>query len=177
MVSLEQKRISNISEYIVQVYQAEEQLRSCDLDIDAVFREHIEDLAATDEEKALEKQWYSELLEEMKRDGVEKNGHLARINAIVKELSEIHFHLLKSDRTYRGHFDQAKLHINRFQQAYGGELMNPIQICLDGVYLFKRKRSQQESLDEQFKAAIPAFVELCGYLSYRYKSKHENDEE
>lgn len=175
MISLEEKRIANISEYILQVYQAEDLIRNLQFDLEKLFEENIEGLSGSNEEKEAEKQWYVQLAKEMKNDSVEAEGHVNRLTHIVKELSEIHFHLLKSDRGYRGRFDQAKLHINRYLQAYGGEPSNPIQICLDGILLYKRKRGNQLAMDDLEKEGMQAFVELCGHLSYRYKAKHEGE--
>lgn len=168
MESLEQTRISNVTEYLIHIYQAEELLREYNFDLGKLANEHLEG-------KEKEQAWYADLAATMESDGVKDSGHIASANAVAKELSEIHFHLLKSDRTYRGHFDQAKLHINRHMAAHGGDLQNPIQMCLDGIFLFKHARANQQSVDEQALESMQAFNVLCSYLGYRYKAKHEGE--
>lgn len=175
MASLEEKRVQNISEYIIQVYQAEALVRQHKFDLEALFAENINGMGGSEEEKAQERQWYTNLAQSLEQEGSKDSGHLGRLGEYVKELNEIHFHLLRSDRVYRGHFDQAKLHINRHLQAYGGELSNPIQICLNGIFLYKNKRANQETLTESDRNGMHAFVELCSYLSYRYRSRHEGN--
>ena len=170
MALVEDKRISNVSEYLFQSYQAEDLVRQLDFNLEELFANHLDSLGDVEAEK----RWFTDLAEAMKAEGVEKGGHISKHLAIVKELNEIHFHLLRSDRTYRGHFDQAKLHINRYMQAYGGELSNPIQICLDGIFQYKLKRAKQESLTDSDREGMQSFVELCSYLSYRYKAKYED---
>jgi len=175
MASLEEKRVQNISEYLIQVYQAEDLIRQHNFDLEALFAEHINALGGSEEEKAQDRAWYTEVAQALESEGSKEKGHLSRLNEYVKELNEIHFHLLRSDRVYRGHFDQAKLHINRHMQAYGGELSNPIQICLNGIFIYKSKRANQEALTDSDREGMHAFVELCSYLSYRYRSRHESN--
>ncbi|HAA12795.1 MAG TPA: hypothetical protein DCE41_14335 [Cytophagales bacterium] len=175
MASLEDKRVQNISEYIIQVYQAEDLIRQHKFNLDALFAEHIDALGGSEEEKSQNRAWYTKVAHALEEEGSQEKGHLGRLDEYIKELNEIHFHLLRSDRVYRGHFDQAKLHINRHMQAHGGELSNPIQICLNGIFLFKSKRAKQEALTESDREGMHAFVELCSYLSYRYRSRHESN--
>ena len=76
MIIASQKRKENIAEYLLYMWQIEDIIRANDLDIDKIQHNVIDKYQLDDSLKAQMKEWYESLIDMMRREGVEKSGHL-----------------------------------------------------------------------------------------------------
>ena len=104
MLIAQQKLKENIAEYILYMWQVEDMIRACNLDID-VIQERIVNSMVDDE--AIRKEirvWYADLISKMKLEGKEKKGHLRDLDDIFIEINYLHgtlIGLLGDEKEYR----------------------------------------------------------------------------
>jgi hypothetical protein len=96
---------------------------------------------------------------------------------VVKELAQLHWDLLKTDKPYFENYSKAKPFIlEAIVQADGVDLGNEIQICLNGIYgLLLLRLLDKEVSDGQLKSA-EAFGDILSTLNYHYKLKNSISE-
>ena len=80
----------NIAEYLLFMWQTEDLLRACNLDIDQVQRSLIDSSYTTDEERAKARDWYEGLIMMMKQEGVQQEGHLQINKNLIIDLTDAH---------------------------------------------------------------------------------------
>jgi hypothetical protein len=86
------------------------------------------------------------------------------------ELAQLHWDLLKTDKTYFETYSKAKPFIlEAIVQADGVDLGNEIQICLNGIYgLLLLRLLDKDVSNEQLKSA-EAFGEVLSLLNWSYQ--------
>ena len=98
MIVAQEKRENNIAEYLLYMWQVEDIIRACNLDIALINSNIVEQYNVSKEKKAEISEWYVNLIEMMRSEGKMENGHL-QINAnIIIKLSELHAQLLESQK-------------------------------------------------------------------------------
>lgn len=169
----ENKRATNIAEYIIYMYQMEDLIRSYQGNAEEIKTFVVSKYPVSEEERAEISDWYLALLEKMKEQDILEKGHLIELNQLVASLAEIHWKLLKTDAGYFEIYNKTKpFIIEAVMQAEGQDLGNEIQICLNGIYglLLCRLLGKKVS-DEQLKSA-EAFGDVLSYLSRYYQTVH-----
>lgn len=169
----ENKKSSNIAEYIIYMYQMEDLLRSYQGNPDEIKTFVVEKYPVSEVDKNVITKWYLTLLDQMKTQDILEKGHLEELNSLVSELAHIHWNQLKTDPKYFEAYGKAKPFIlDAVMLADGQDLGNEIQICLNGVYglLLCRLLGRKVS-DEQLKSA-DAYGDILSTLSYHYKVKN-----
>jgi len=172
MLIAEQKRKESISEYIIFMYQTEDLIRAYNFDLEEIYKYVIQHFPVEDNKKTRIKAWYRKVASQMKKESLDKAGHLEELNNLAKELSHFNLELLKSDQSYRKIFDQAKLHISRNAALSNGQVNNAIQICLNGIYGMLILRLNGKPVDDSNKQGVQAFGEVLSYLSYKYQKRN-----
>ncbi|MDH3711080.1 MAG: DUF4924 family protein [Cyclobacteriaceae bacterium] len=171
MLIAEKKRKESISEYIIFMYQTEDLIRAYNFELGEIYKYVIQHFPVEDDKKTRIKAWYRKIANQMKKEGLEKSGHLEELNKLAQELSNFNLELLKSDQAYRKIFDQAKLHINRNAAQSNGKLSNPVQICLNGIYGLLLLRLNGKPVDDTLKQGAHAFGDVLSYLSFKYQKR------
>ncbi|MBN3583327.1 DUF4924 family protein [Algoriphagus aestuarii] len=170
----ENKKSTNIAEYIIYMYQMEDLIRSYLGNAEEIKTYVVSKYPVSDEERNEISAWYLDLLEKMKEQDILEKGHLKELNELVASLAEIHWKLLKTDAGYFEIYNKAKpFIIEAVMQAEGQDLGNEIQICLNGIYglLLCRLLGKKVS-DQQLKSA-EAFGDVLSLLSYNYREREK----
>ena len=171
MLLVEKKKKENISEYIIFMYQTEDLIRAYDFELKEIYDYVINHFPLEDEGKNRIKAWYRKISNQMKKQGIQKKGHLKEVKDLINELSTLNLELLKSDQSYRRIFDQAKLHI--FKKAgSNGKRFLPIQVCLDGIYGRILNRLKGKPVDQETNQGVAAFSDVVSYLSFKYQKRN-----
>ena len=167
------KKSNNIAEYIIYMYQMEDLIRSYQGNPDEIKTYVVSKYPVSEREKSEITDWYLDLLDKMKAQDILEKGHLKELKALVADLAQIHWNLLKTDPTYFEAYGKAKPFIlDAVMQAEGQDPGNEIQICLNGIYglLLCRLLGKKVS-DKQLKSA-DAFGNILSTLSYHYRVKN-----
>ena len=172
MLLADKKKRENISEYIIYMYQTEMLIRNFDFDLEKI-KIHVfgnipdEKMSEKTREEALG--WYSEVIAQMKAEGLQKEGHLSYVQDEVLKLSDLSMKLLVEDENYRAIFNAARSAIRENIQASDGLVNNPVQACLNGVFGLLLARINGKQVDEQIMEQIEHFGNVLSVLSHSYR--------
>ncbi len=86
----QQKLRENIAEYLLYMFQIEHVIRSFNFNLDAIIDVFVQPTLVDDSFLNQYKTWYSELIVQMQKQGIEKEGHLDSLNEIIIELIYLH---------------------------------------------------------------------------------------
>lgn len=170
MLLAEKKKQENISEYIIYMYQSEMLIRNFDFDIEKIKIHvfgNIPDEKMSEEKREEELVWYAEVIDQMKSEGLEKEGHLSYVQDEVQKLSDLSMKLLVEDENYRAVFNAARPAIRENIQASEGLVNNPIQACLNGVFGLLLARMNGKQIPDETMEQIEHFGNVLSMLSHR----------
>ena len=75
MLLAKKKLQNNIAEYLLYMYQTEDLMRSYDMNIERIDQNLISLLPCDKSEKEELKQWYTSIIDQIKKEGIENSGH------------------------------------------------------------------------------------------------------
>lgn len=168
----EKKKSQNIGEYLIYMYQMEDLIRSYQGNMEEIQQYVISHYPVSEEEKAEIATWFGGILEKMKSQEILTKGHLTELNDLVDNLANLHWRLLKTDKTYFESYNKAKPFIlEAILGANGENPGNEIQICLNGIYGLLLCRLLGKKVDDQQIKAAEAFGEVLSLLNFNYQQR------
>ena len=179
MIISQEKRQTNIAEYILYMWQTEDLIRSFFFDINKISENIVEQYDVSIEEKAKIKQWYSDLIEMMEMEKLRKVGHVQMLTNIVNDMNILHVTLLNmpSEMEYQRTFATAQDHILELEKKMPGEKINKIQSSLNGLYGILILKIQQKELSKNTEAAVEKIAKLLSALSKKYIEWEQNPDD
>jgi hypothetical protein len=168
----EQKRENNIAEYIIHMYQTEDLIRAYEFDLELIKSRIVANIPGDEAKKKNLAKWYDDAIADMKKQGLEKSGHLAEVQEIVAELSSIHKELQSTDNNFEEVHNKSKAHIEKSKAFAKGQIDDEVQICLNGVYGLLILRMEGKNIAPELMESINAFGDILSYLSFKYKQRH-----
>ncbi|MEN8928430.1 MAG: DUF4924 family protein [Flavobacteriales bacterium] len=171
MLIANQKKKENIAEYVLYMFQVETVVRSFNLDIEDVFELYICQMTSIPEAREDVKAWYIDIIEEMKKNGLQEKGHIARVHETMDEMNFLHNTLLTSleDTEYQEVQTEVGPYIQELRDKSGSQGMSDIEICLTGLYGKLTLKMQKKEISEETAIAFDGFTKLLIVLSARYK--------
>jgi len=172
MLLADKKKAENISEYIVYMYQTEMLVRNFDFDIDKIKVHvfgNIPSEKMSDEQKEKNLEWYEQIIAQMKKERLEKEGHLESVQKEVDKLSALSIELLTQDELYQSVFNDARVAIRTNIQASKGLVTNPVQACLNGVLGLLIARMNGKEIPDEIQEQLEQFGNVLSYLSAKSK--------
>lgn len=165
-----EKQNTNIVEYVLYMWQIEDLIRSCKLDIGIIQSRIISKYDVSEQAKEEIKKWYERLIKAMKKQQLEEKGHLAEINELITELSFLHNSLLNlyNDTAYIRLHQLAENNISALQKRSGGAHICDITTCLNGLYGLLLLRLQKKEISKDTAQAMTTFSRMLGLLSKKY---------
>lgn len=177
MFIAEKLRKENLAEYLLYMWQIEDLLRACNLDIDTVEQNYLSKFSSlSEEQRKQQKQWYSDLIDMMKSEGVAKKGHLQINKNVIIELEDFHKKLTDSEKFpyYRAAYFKALPVIVELRRKGGVEQRSEIETCFNllyGIMLLKMQGKDLGTDTTKGVETISAYISmLCGYYQ---KDKQE----
>ena len=80
---------SNVAEYLLYMWQVEDLLRANELDLERVKDTVVSRYELSEEQRAELLQWYADLIDMMRREGVVKGGHLQINKNVLLDLNDM----------------------------------------------------------------------------------------
>lgn len=172
-----QKRKENVAEYLLYMWQVEDIIRANDLDIDKIKANVIDRFDLDPVQRTEMTEWYESLIDMMRREGVEKSGHLALNRNMISQLAELHSALLKDPRfaEYTKQFYGSLPYIVELRSKSGDDPKGEIETCFNALYgmLMMRLSSREVTPDTQNAVAqIGRFIAMLS--SWFIRSEHED---
>jgi len=172
----EQKLKQNVAEYIIFLWQMEDLVRAVYFDPEALsdfIRSYTPDDAAFQSEK----EWFDQLITQMRSEGVEQKGNITEVHELIFELNYLHntmLNLLK-DKTYIDLYHKAQPNIQEYLHRTDGKSTNDIEVCLTALYGMLLLRLKKEPVSEETQEAMLTFSNLLARLAYHFKAMKQGE--
>lgn len=169
----------NIAEYLLFMWQTEDLLRACNLDIDQVQRSLIDSSYTTDEERAKARDWYEGLIMMMKQEGVQQEGHLQINKNLIIDLTDAHLRLLKDPKEseYIALYYHTLPHIVALRAKAGDKQLPELETCFTALYGYLLLKLQKREITGETQAAVAQITTLLRLLSKKYQTIDQQKEE
>ncbi len=171
-------RKENIAEYIIYMWQIEDQIRANGLDIEKIKANVIDKYPSlTDAQRKELTEWYESLIDMMRREGVEKSGHLQINRNILSSLVALHQALLKDPKfaNYSAEFYKTLPYIVELRSKAGENKSGEIETCFNALYGMLLMRLQGKEITPDTMEAIKQISHFIAVLSNYFKLD-DNDE-
>lgn len=171
-----EKRKSNIAEYLLYMWQIEDIIRANGLDIDRIKANVIDRYTSlTDAQRKELTEWYESLIDMMRREGVEKSGHLQINKNILGQLVALHQALLADPKfaDYSAEFYRTLPYIVELRSKAGEAKAGEIETCFNALYGMLLMRLQQKELTQQTLDAIKQISRFIALLAHDFKLDEE----
>jgi hypothetical protein len=179
MIIAQEKKKTNLAEYILYMWQIEDIIRAYQFDISKIEENIIKHFQQTEDVQKEIKDWYENLIEMMKVEKVEDKGHLQILKNNVNELYDYHVFLLTKgkDSAYNSHYQQAMGNISEFRKkSKASEENNDVEICLTALYGILMLKLQKKEISKDTLSAVSTFSQLISELTAKYKAFEEDKE-
>ena len=173
MIIARQKRKENIAEYLLYMWQVEDLIRANKFDMDSINRTVIAHYDQPEEVKKEIAQWYEELIEMMRSEGVMEKGHIQLNKNVIITLTDLHLRLLKSPKemVYSAAYYKTLPYIVQLRAKSGGEDLPELETCFAAVYGYMQGKEVSAETLEGIKQ-ISSFLALLAE-KYREDMKGE----
>jgi len=170
MLVARQKQSENIAEYMLYMYQIEDVIRAFKFDVDQILNVYARPQLSDESFVPQYREWYQELVDQMKGEKIQQSGHLNQLKEILIELSYLHNTLLNmtNDEKYKEVVDRASPLILEFQEKSNLKNMNQIEVSLHAMYMKLLLKLQKKEISAETEEAFDAMRMLLAYLSSAY---------
>ena len=171
-----QLREQSISEYLLYMWQVEDLIRANACDIDRIERTVVASYNLSETQHAELTEWYANLVEMMRIEGVEQSGHLQINKNVIISLADLHYRLMHSQKFpfYQAAYYKALPFIVELR-AKGGHDKSELENCFDALYGVWMLRLQRKEVSKETANAVADIVKFIGLLS-DYYTKEKNGE-
>ncbi len=171
-----QKRKENIAEYLLYMWQIEDIIRANELDIDNIEKNVIDKFRLDDSRWKEMVEWYESLIDMMRRENVEKSGHLQLNKNVIIQLTDLHLTLLKDPRfpEYTAEFYKALPFIVELRSKSGGNPVGEIETCFNALYGMLMLRLQSKEISPDTRNAITQISKFIATLTRNFHLDQED---
>ena len=176
MITASQKRKENIAEYLLYMWQIEDLIRANGLDIDKIRANVLERYNLDAATLRQMEQWYESLIDMMRREGVEKNGHLQLNKNVIIQLDDLHRQLMADPKfvDYQSAFYQTLPYIVELRARQGDDKLGEIETCFAALYGTLLMRLQGKEISKETSAAISGITRFLSLLARYFKLDQED---
>ncbi|MBO4589526.1 MAG: DUF4924 family protein [Bacteroidaceae bacterium] len=162
---------SNIAEYLLYMWQVEDLLRANDLDLEKVKESVVAKYELGEEQRAELLQWYSDLIEMMRREGVVKEGHLQINKNVIIDLNDLHLRLMHSPKYpyYQAAYYKVLPFIVELRSKSNTHSKPELENCFDALYGLWMLKLQHREPSSETQAAFSDISAFIGMLSDYYQ--------
>ena len=167
-------RQQNIAEYLLYMWQVEDILRADNLDIEKIRENIIDNYPCSENQKTELENWYSDLIEMIHTEGIEKQGHLQINKNILIQLTDLHQMLLRSTKypEYGAEFYRTLPFIVELRSKSGDDKPGELETCFNALYGVLLMNLQKKQLSDDTKKAVSQISRFVSMLaSYYHKDK------
>ncbi len=154
MIIAQEKRKTNIAEFILYMWQVEDLIRASGFELDRIDEIVISKFDLEPEKKEEIRTWYSNLITLMAEERIAEKGHMSFLMNLIRELNDLHLRLLQSadEIKYQEIYKAANQNISSFKERSPDIFSSEIETCLTGLYGFLMLRLQKTEIS--FKRLI-----------------------
>ncbi|WP_297062606.1 DUF4924 family protein [uncultured Duncaniella sp.] len=171
-----QKHKENIAEYLLYMWQIEDIIRANNLDIDSIKANVIDRFHLDPPQEKEMVEWYESLIDMMRRENVEKTGHLQLNKNVIIQLTDLHLALLKDPRfpEYTAEFYKTLPFIVELRAKAGDKPLGEIETCFNALYGMLMLRLQSKEITPETGNAIKQISRFIALLTKDYHLDRED---
>ena len=156
MIIAQKKRKENIAEYLLYMWQVEDLIRANNFDMDSIKRTVISHYEQPEEVKEQIAQWYEEIINMMREEGVMEKGHIQLNKNVIITLTDLHLKLLKTPKEmiYGAAYYKTLPYIVQLRSKSGGNDLPELETCFSAVYGYLVLRMQGKEISAESLEAI-----------------------
>lgn len=179
MIIAQEKRKTNIAEFILYMWQVEDLIRASGFDFERINEGVISKFDLPEETLADIRTWYSNLITLMAEEKIVEKGHMSFLNNLIRELNDLHLRLLQSveEKKYQEIYQAARSNIKSFTDKSPDPYFSEIEACLTGLYGYLMLRLKNAKVSDETKEAMVSFSNLLAALSTRFREIEEGKKE
>ena len=169
----------NIAEYLLYMWQVEDLIRANGLDIDKLQESYLNRFKLEGKEADAQREWYENLIEMMRSEGVQEKGHLQINKSVITMLNDLHNELLKSPKHpyYSAAYYKALPYIVELRNRSNTRDECEIENCFDAMYGLMMLRLQGKPVSEDTKKAMEDISRFLAMLADYYKKDKKGEVE
>ena len=177
MIIAKRKRKENIAEYLLYMWQVEDLIRANRFDMDSIRRTVIAHYAQPASVKEEIAQWYQELIDMMRSEGVMEKGHIQLNKNVIIALTDLHLRLLRSTKemVYGATYYKTLPFIVQLRAKSGGEELPEIETCFNALYGYLLLKMQHKEVSAETTEAIKQITAFLALLSEIYRADMNNE--
>ena len=177
MIIAKRKRKENIAEYLLYMWQVEDLIRANKFDMDSIRRTVIAHYAQPATVKEEIAQWYQELIDMMRSEGVMEKGHIQLNKNVIIALTDLHSRLLRSTKemVYGATYYKTLPYIVQLRAKSGGEELPEIETCFNALYGYLILKMQRKEVSAETMEAIKQITAFLALLSEKYRADMNNE--
>ena len=177
MIIAKRKRKENIAEYLLYMWQVEDLIRANRFDMDSIRRTVIAHYAQPSSVKEEIAQWYQELIDMMRSEGVMEKGHIQLNKNVIIALTDLHLRLLRSTKemVYGATYYKTLPFIVQLRAKSDGEELPEIETCFNALYGYLLLKMQHKEVSAETTEAIKQITAFLALLSEKYRADMNNE--
>lgn len=171
MLIAQQKRNENIAEYILYMWQIEDIIRSFNLSMTEIEAKIVSQYKVDESTRVKIKDWYQEIINDMRENGVVNEGHTKMTLSVLGELNFLHTGLMenKKETDYHSAFEKIEVYVNELREKALRKNKNDIEICFDGLYSYLLLKLKNKKINEETSLAFREISQFIAILAAKYK--------
>lgn len=176
MIIASQKRKENIAEYLLYMWQIEDIIRANGLDLSRIEKNVIDRYNLSPGQRREMVEWYESLIDMMRREGVEKSGHLQINKNVISQLAALHQALLKDPAfpEYTAEFYKTLPFIVELRAKAGENPAGELETCFNALYGMLMLRLQKKEITPETENAVK---QISRFIALLAKDFHLDEEE
>ncbi len=176
MIIAQQKRHENMAEYLLYLWQVEDIIRACKLDMDTIEQTVIARYDVDETKRGEIREWYESLVKMMKLEHVEQSGHLQICKNVLIRLNDLHRQLLASDKYPEygaDYYRTLPLIVELRAREHKTDSTGELETCFNALYGVMLLRLQGKEISHDTQVAIAQISHFLGLLSAYYKKDED----
>lgn len=171
MLTARGKKNENIAEYILYMWQIEDQIRAFGFDIEKIQLHIIDKYDQPAQVKKEIREWYESLIEMMTIENVKSQGHIQLNKNVISELNDLHNSLLASPKEsfYTMSYYKVLPLIVELRSKDGNHQFGEIETCFNLMYGILVLRLKKSEISDYTLNAAKQISELLKLLALKYK--------
>jgi hypothetical protein len=167
MLIAQEKRKTNIAEYILYMWQVEDLIRAHQFNIDLIEKNLISQYSQPAKIKNDVRDWFANLMLMMYREGVREKGHLSILTTLVAELTDLHIRLINQEdqSDYQELYRKAAGYIEEFRRKSARPEAGDVETTLNALYGLLLLRLKKQAVSRETEIAMSSFSKLLAMLS------------
>jgi hypothetical protein len=177
MLIAQEKRKTNIAEYVLYMWQVEDLIRAYNFNMDLIEQHVISQFRQPEKIRQEIRNWYANIIVMMHEEGIREKGHLSIVRDMIDQMNNLHLKLLhqNNDGKYLSLFNQARFNIDELKSKLPDVNTSDIETCLDGLYGLLLLRLKGSEINSETETAMETFSNLLAILALRFKQIEEGD--